>query len=78
MGDEGLERISSRPRKTTKSVKQCAPFCANSEIPMDVAESGLLAVWDQLPEEVRVQLATLTLEMIAALQVLFRGLPSKP
>ena len=48
-------------------------MCAISEIPPFVVESGRLAVWDQLPEDVRVRLASLTPEMLAALQVLFGG-----
>ena len=34
--------------------------------------------WDQLPEEVRKGLASLTPEMLAALHTLFSGAPRQP
>ncbi len=52
-------------------------MCAISEIPLFVVESGRLAVWDQLPEEVRRRLASLTPEVLAALHALFNGEPRR-
>ena len=41
-------------------------------------EFSVSVVWDQLPEEVRRRLASLTPEMLATLHALFSGAPRQP
>jgi hypothetical protein len=78
VGDEGLEGTTSVPVKTERAASDCAHNCVIDEAPAFVAGTGQLAAWADLPPAMRQTLASLTPEMIAALQALFNGAPRQP
>ena len=73
VGDEGLERTADFPADSHEVPQQCAHLCAVLEIPAFVRESGRIAAWNRLPEELRQRIASLPPEVLAALSALFGG-----
>ena len=83
----GETRESNEPRSFRRirmkfpisaQIWQCAHLCAVLEIPAFVRDSGRIAAWNRLPEDLRQRLASLPPEVLAALQALFGGAPRQP
>jgi len=76
---EGGIRISEKTSgKTRVSRKGGTESGTLSTKTASEGEFSLSMAWDQLPEEVRQGLASLTPEMLAALHTLFSGAPRQP
>ena len=76
---EGGIRISKKPSKKTRvSRKGGTESGTVSTVTASEGEFSISVAWDQLPEEVRRRLASLTPEMLAALHALFSGESRQP
>jgi hypothetical protein len=76
---EGGIRISKKPAgKTRVSRKGGTESGTESRKTASDDESALALAWDQLPEETRQRLASLTPEMLAVLRSVFGGAPGPP
>jgi hypothetical protein len=78
LGGEGLERTADYSTISPEGAHECAHLCAPEEIPGFVAKNGLAAAWERLSPEFQRCLATLPLEVLAALDALFSGAPRQP
>jgi hypothetical protein len=78
MGDIGLELPRVLSSKAASVESECAHLCAVGEISAFVRESGRIAAWNGLSEDLRQRIASLPPEVFAALHALFNGATRKP
>lgn len=77
-GEGGIRTSKKTSGKTRVSRKGGTESGTVSTKTASEGEFSLSMAWDQLPEEVRQRLASLTPEMLAALHALFTGAPRQP